>query len=67
MFRVSKDIAVEMFEDRDLVFLIVPEHYLAELNPAALEVVQLRDSGKMMEEMGAILAERYEISSEQVM
>jgi hypothetical protein len=42
IYKLSKDAVLEIFDDGGLV-LILPERRLVELNPSAVEIVQLLD------------------------
>ena len=42
LYKLSKDAILETFDDGGLV-LILPERRLVELNPSAVEIIQLLD------------------------
>jgi hypothetical protein len=60
IYKLSKDAALETFEDGGLV-LIVPERRLVELNPSAVEIVKLLDGRRTAEQVADEIAKSHDI------
>jgi hypothetical protein len=61
LYKLSKDAALEIFEDGGLV-LIVPERRLVELNPSAVDIVQLLDGRRTAEQVADEIVKSHDIS-----
>jgi hypothetical protein len=64
IYTLSKEAALEVFDDGGLV-LIVPERRLVELNPSAVEILNLLDGKRTTDQVAAEFARIYEIPLEQ--
>jgi hypothetical protein len=64
IYTLSKEAALETFDDGGLV-LIVPERRLVELNPSAVEILNLLDGTRTTDQVAAEFARLYEIPLEQ--
>ena len=64
LYKLSKDAILETFDDGGLV-LILPERRLVELNPSAVEIIQLLDGHRTPDQIAAEIARKFSISMEQ--
>jgi len=63
-YTLSKDAALEVFDDGGLV-LIIPERRLVELNPSAVEILNLLDGTRSTDQVAAEIADTYDLPLEQ--
>jgi hypothetical protein len=64
LYKLSKDAFLETFDNGGLV-LLLPERRLVELNPSAVEIIQLLDGQRTAEPVAAEIAGKFGISVEQ--
>jgi len=64
LYKLSKDAILETFDDGGLV-LILPERRLVELNPSAVEIIQLLDGHRTLDQVAAEISSKFDISMEQ--
>jgi hypothetical protein len=60
-YKLSKDAVLETFDDGGLV-LLLPERRLVELNPSAVEIVQLLDGHRSTEEVAVEIIKNHDIN-----
>jgi hypothetical protein len=61
LYKISKNAVIETFIDGGLV-LIVPERCLVELNPSAVEIVNLLDGQRTPERVASEIANTHDLS-----
>ncbi len=61
IYKLSKDAVLETFEDGGLV-LIVPERRLVEINPIAVDILNLLDGRRTSEQVAAEIIKSHDIS-----
>jgi hypothetical protein len=63
VYKLSSNAVLECFEDGGLV-LLVPERRLVELNPTAMDIVNLFDGQRTLEQVAIELAKYYDIGQD---